>query len=193
MAFFGKRCAYKKTIINMEKEIKYVGFYDIEDNNKKRVSSLAATNKMDYICDVINKIGYKIHLISPSWIENKGYEKQNSIALTNNKKITYSPSIGSDTKFKNYSSIIISLVWLFFWLLNNTKKNEKIIVYHSPWITFPIILAKKIKKFKLILEVEEIYSDVSSVTFIFDKLEKRIFQIADSFLFSTDLDRKSVV
>jgi hypothetical protein len=171
----------------MEKDIKYIGFYDVPNSKTKRVSSLAATNKMDYICEAINKTGYKIHLISPSWIVDKGFSTQKTIQLSENKKITYCPSIGSENKIKNYNSIIISLLWLFFWLLKHVKKDEKIIVYHSPWIALPLVLAKKIKGFKLILEVEEVYGDVSSLHPRFDVLEKKIFQCADSFLFSTDL------
>ena len=51
----------------MEKEIKYIALYDIQGRNL-RVSSPAAISKIDYIGDSIVKAGFKLHLISPSWL-----------------------------------------------------------------------------------------------------------------------------
>lgn len=175
----------------MKKEIKYIGFYDLPDSVPKRAFALAATNKMDYISDAINKAGFKVHLVSPSWfIDSSSKVKFHSNSLkqlSENKKLTLVPSIGTSTKALRNIKIIGSLFWLFLWLVANIKRNEKIIVYHSPWLVLPVLWAKKIKGFDLILEVEEIYSDVSSLHPYFDKLEQKIFKAADSFLFSTDL------
>jgi hypothetical protein len=171
----------------MKKEIKYIGFYNAANFNFQRVCSLAATNKMDYISDAITELGYKLHIVSPSWISGKGFELQKTVCLSQKKEVTLCPSVGSSNKIANYLSIILSLIWLFLWLLLKIKREEKILVYHSPWLVLPILWAKKIKGFKLILEVEEIYSDVSSLHPVFDNFEKKIFDNADEFLFSTDL------
>jgi len=175
----------------MKKEIKYIGFYDLSDSVPKRAFALAATNKMDYICDAINKAGYKVHLVSPSWFIDSSskvkFQSSSPKQLSENKKLTLVPSIGTSSKALRNIKIIGSLFWLFMWLVANIKQNEKIIVYHSPWLVLPVLWAKKIKGFDLILEVEEIYSDVTSLHPYFDKLEQKIFKAADSFLFSTDL------
>jgi hypothetical protein len=175
----------------MQQEIKYIGFYDVPKSNVKRVSALPATNKMDYICDSIIQAGFKVHLVSPAWIEdslcNAKMEGESTIHLTKNKKLTLVASIGTSNKFTRNLKIIYSVIWLFFWLVLNVKKEEKILVYHSPWLALPILLAKKIKRFYLILEVEEIYSDVSSLHLYFNYLEKEIIKNSDSFLFSTEL------
>ena len=176
----------------MVREIKYIGFYNLPNNGKERVSSLAATNKIDYICDVMVRAGYGVSLISPSWIEGKGIDYVKKIQLAEFKRVTFFPSIGSNNKIRNYISIVISLSWLFFYLILNAKKGEKVVVYHSPWIALPLILSKRIKKFKLVLEVEEVYSDVSSLHKIFDKFEKKVFECSDYFLFSTDLLSKKI-
>jgi hypothetical protein len=175
----------------VKKEIKYIGFYDLPDSVPKRAFAFAATNKMDYICDALNKADYKVHLVSPSWFIDsssklKFYSKSTK-QLNDNKKVTLVPSLATSNKWMRNFKIIGSLIWLFIWLVTNVKRNEKIIVYHSPWLVLPVLCAKKIKGFHLILEVEEIYSDVSSLHPYFDKLEQKIFKTADSFLFSTDL------
>jgi len=175
----------------MNQEIKYIGFYDFSESKNRRVSSSAATNKMNYICDAINRAGFSIHLISPSWFEdsvsNMRYESQTTIQLDRQKKITFCPNIGTTYKWTRNIKIVLSLMWLFFWLIRHTKKNEKVLVYHSPWLSIPIQWAKSIKRFKLILEVEEVYGDVSSINSYFDVLESKLLNSADSFLFSTDL------
>lgn len=180
----------------MVKEIKYIGFYNPLNNEFNRVGTLAAINKMNYISDSIINAGYSVNIVSPSWINdsygNSKHEKLSVSQIAPYKKVTLISSWGTKNKISRNLKIIYSLVWLFFWLLKNVKANEKILAYHSPWLALPLILAKKIKKFKLILEVEEIYSDVSSIHPFFDKLESKIFKNADCFLFSTDLLSKKI-
>jgi hypothetical protein len=173
------------------REIKYIALYDLPNSKPERVYSLSATNKIDYICEALTKEGYQIHLISPSWI-TKPISKSKFVAKTTKKisacvNLTLGPSIGTSSRVGGYVKIVFSLLWLFGWLLRNVKRGEKIIVYHSPWLAPSILLAKKINKFKLLLEVEEIYADVSSLHPFFDKMEMAILRAADSFLFSTEL------
>ncbi len=176
--------------MNRQKEIKYIGFYDISNSDTKRVCSLAATNKMNYISSAINRAGFFVNIVSPSWMGNsskKKLENQHEVKINNNIKVTFCPSFKSNNKITSVFKITLSLVWLFIYLIFNTSKNEKVIVYHVPWLSIPVRLAKLLKRFKLILEVEEIYSDVIIVNSVFTKWEKKLLVAADSYLFSTDL------
>lgn len=176
----------------MDNYIKYIGFYETPSVKYKRNAALSAMAKMNYISDVVINLGYKISIISPSIILGKGFQLQKKIRLTDTKQIILTPSIGSFNKFFSYLSIILSQIWLFLLLLFKAKKDEKIIVYHSPWIVPAILLAKKIKKFKIILEVEEIYKSVQSIHYFLDNFEERIFSSADSYIFSTELLEKKL-
>jgi hypothetical protein len=179
-----------------KKEIKYIGFYDVLDSNGIRACAMAAVNKMDYICDGISKAGFSVHLVSPSWFvaseKTINYKGKSTLKLSESKKLTLAPSFSTSKKITGYFKIIFSLCWLFCWLLLNVKKNEKILVYHAPWLALPVLWAKKLKGFHLILEVEEVYSDISSIHSYFDRLENKIVDKADSFLFSTELLAKRV-
>lgn len=176
---------------SVAREVKYIGFYSLPGAKPERVSSLAATGKMDYICDAINQAGYSVHLISPSWIyeidSTRWFHKQNTVKISEGKKLTYCPSFVTKNKITRNFKIIFTLAWLFFWLLKNTKKNEKILVYHVQWLSLPIRWAKKLKGFKLVLEVEEIYADVSLIHPYFKVLEEKLIASADAYLFSTEL------
>ena len=175
----------------MQKNIKYIGFYSYKELQYQRIGAQAAINKMDYITQAMIEVGYSVKIISPSWIadssKNAPFVASKKILESEKKEILFAPSIGTSNKLTRAIKIIFTLVWLFFYLIINTKRDEKIIMYHSPWLAFSVLLAKKIKKFYLILEVEEIYSDVGSLHSYFNHLEQKIFTKADSFLFSTEL------
>ncbi|MDQ0200737.1 glycosyltransferase [Neobacillus ginsengisoli] len=169
--------------------IKYIGFYDsytyAEEN---RNSFLAATNKMDYICQAIVASGNKVEIISPSWTaNNKGYYHKRTSTIGEGVTLTCGPTFGAYRPLFRYLRILWSWIWLFGYLVKNTNSEETIIAYHSMMIINPIMLAKKIKKFKLILEVEEIYQDVKKYSQLMQSNEYRFFKSADKFIFPTEL------
>lgn len=169
--------------------IKYIGFYDIHDSKYKRNGSLAAINKMNYIANSISKLGIKVSIISPSWIvENKNIiTKKECIKIKDNINLINIPSFGTKIKILRYIRTKISSIYLFIYLLKNVKKEEEIIVYHSLTLLRPVLLAKKIKKFKLILEVEEIYTDVIDYGKRIRKSEFKFIELADKYIFPTEL------
>jgi len=195
--FTGKKWNLAQTINNenfkllMNKEIKYIGFYDLPIMKNKRTSTIAAINKMDYICTAINSAGFDVHVVSPSWFDdstnNINYTSQKTIQLNNQKKITFCPSFNTRSKWKMNLKIVFTLIWLFFWLLLHTRKNEKILVYHVQWLSLPIRWAKKIMGFKLILEVEEIYGQVWNNKAILQKWEQKLIRDADYFIAVSDI------
>lgn len=175
----------------MNKEIKYIGFYDFPDAKMKRAANLAAMNKMDYIADAIVRAGYNVHFLSPSWFDDTSssasFHWQSTVKVNNHKKVTFCPSFGTKIKWARNLKIILSLLWMFFYLLFHTKKNEKVLMYHVPWLSISVRWAKRIRGFELILEVEEIYGDVSVIHPYFHVLEKKLINSANAYLFSTEL------
>ncbi|MFP5114104.1 glycosyltransferase [Bacillaceae bacterium C204] len=169
--------------------IKYIGFYDSDTYaEENRNSFLAATNKMDYICQAIVATDNKVEIISPSWTANKkGYYHKRTSTIGEGVTLTCGPTFGANGRLLRYIRILWSWIWLFGYLIKNINSKETIIVYHSMMIISPIMLAKKIKKFKLILEVEEIYQDVKEYSQLMQKNEYKLFQIADCFIFPTEL------
>jgi hypothetical protein len=178
----------------MTRTIKYIGFYDLQNSSVKRNISLAATNKMDYITDTLNKIGYKVHIISPAYsVENNiKFNKKENIKVSENKRITLFPSIGNKSKFSVYINLILTQIYLFIYLIRNVRKHETILVYHSIWLSFAIKLAKLVKGFNYILELEEIYSDISHKKKYFLKYEYQLINDAKSYIIATDALKKRI-
>ena len=166
--------------------IKYISYYDSALNkSENRNFVLAATNKMDYICSALNKNGYDVQIISASGTNGKKSVKGKTYD-NNGVSVKLFSSFGRGNKIKNIIDIIFLKIQLFFYLFFNIKKDEKVIVYHSLGYMSVISLLKSLKGFSLILEVEEIYSDVIGKNKTKDK-ELRFFNKADSFIFPTEL------
>jgi len=174
----------------MKNDIKYIGFYDVPDSKCDRICGLAAANKMNYVCDVLNRIGYNVNIISPSWMGRNSevkFEKGKTVEIHSGLKVTFCPSWMTHNKVTGSIKILFSLVWLLYYLLVNANKDEKILAYHTPWISLPIRLAKLIKRFKLVLEIEEIYSDVWNSFKMFRKTEMKLINAADAYILVSDV------
>jgi hypothetical protein len=171
------------------KIVKYIGFYDVDNYvSENRVKSIAAVNKMNYISSAIVKAGYKVEIISPSWSANSnGLFKPREIVLSKNILLKIGPTFGANNIFSRKLRVFLSWSWLFLYLIKNVKKDENILVYHSMMAIHPICLAKKIKKFKIILELNEIYQDVSVYSSRFKKMEMKIINYSQSYILSTEL------
>lgn len=175
--------------------VKYIGFYDLANNIYPRLSSKAAIDKMNYISQSLQETGKEVEIISPSWIQNnniKGFEKQKKVEISRGIKLISCASWPTRNKVSRNIKIVFSIMWLFFFLLFKVKKNEQVIVYHTPWLSLPIRMVKFFKKILVVLEVEEIYQDVSKIPSLLRRWEDKLINCADSYILSTELLLKRV-
>lgn len=170
------------------KKIYYLCFYDVFEAKYKRNYVNAAITKINYIADCFINIGYTVDIISASWIKEK------KIVFSTGSKTEIKPNLylkkffSFGTKNRIFGALKILLAE-FFILIKLFSLNQKdiLVVYHTPWLSLPVQIAKKIKKFQLILEIEEVYADISSQGKFFDKQEYKLFSIADAYILSTEL------
>jgi hypothetical protein len=166
----------------------YIGSY-ISDLNKIIFDcSLSSINKMDYISNSLADFS-DVEILScafpKKFLSKNIHFSGTKIELSKNVILSVGPFI--NPKFLISSKINKFL--LFFWLLNkllSVKKNEIVIVYHIPRLFLPIYIAKMIKKFKLILEIEEIYMNVYGLDKLNAIKEKALISISDKYILSTD-------
>ena len=173
----------------MEKII-YIGYYNSLNNNQKRNIVLAATNKMDYIIETIDKKFQVVVLSVSGSKENKSYPLTKE-KLFSNSKLILLPTRKFGNGIQRVMQRILIKFSLIKYILKNTDKDTKVIVYHSLGYLKTIKFLKKIKKFNLILEVEEVYADVIGDKKI-RKKEIEFFKNADSFIFPTELLDKEI-
>jgi len=173
----------------MSKTIKYLGFYDLESSPYARQHSLSAVNKMNYLIEKLNHIGISVHQISSAWyvVPDAPFTRKKEIIVHDNFKVTFVPSFPTRNRYTKYIKVFFTKIWLFFYLLWHVRRNEEIIVYHSPVLITVIYWVKMIKKIKLILEVEEIYSDLCGLRERVRKKEMQLIRCADKYIFSSEL------
>lgn len=178
-----------------KQDIKYISYFDFQDSKIQRGYVTAATNKMESICKSLINAGYKVSIISvANVIEPKfRFYKGGTIHRNPDLSLRLFASWGGKLRIIRQVRMIWHLIALFVYLLMNTSKNMPVIVYHSLGYFNVILWAKRIKKFKLILEVEEIYQDVGAPKFSrMAKYENDMIKVADAYIFPTELLNKQL-
>lgn len=165
--------------------MKYFGYYADRERIGEANCTLAAVNKMDYIADVIANAAGSAEIISFS-SKLGSSQKGECVELRDGVSVKY-------FNLKSHKNRVVRVVSRFFdklklllWIFKNVSKDETVIVYHSLGYLSQIHLAHKLKKFKLVYEVEEIFADVIGNEKL-RKKEIKILKSADAYIFPTRL------
>lgn len=167
--------------------MKYIGYYNNVINKEDRECVPSAVTKMDYIVDTLVKNGEKVEIVSNSGSTSGNYCKSQKLHISQNVSLKLFACIPGRNKIMKVISRCGVHIQLFVYLFLNTKKNEKVIVYHSLGYAKIINFLYRLKKFCLILEVEEIYSDVNESLHRRRNREICYLRKADGYIFSTEL------
>lgn len=173
------------------KKIFYISYYAQPSDSEKRDAVLSAVNKMDYICESLEKNGCEVEVVSASPTLGKKLGKARIKKITDRTTLKLFFSLPNVNKIVSFANRVCMKTQMFFYMLKNTKRDSTVIVYHSLGYMSLVKMLKKIKGFKLIIEAEEIYGDVIGNPKIVKK-EYSFFKIADSFIFPTELLSESV-
>ena len=165
--------------------MKYFGYYADSARADKANCTLAAVNKMDYIADVIANITGAAEIISFSSVADT-IKTDEYIALREGVWVKYFNLKPHKNRIIRVLSRIIDKIKFLVWILKNVSKSETVIVYHSLGYFGLINLAHRLKKFRLVFEVEEIYSDVIGNKRL-RKKEVKILKSAEAYIFPTKL------
>ncbi len=176
----------KRKLDRNKKNIKYFSFYvPGDDVYQKRTCDPASRNKIEYICKVLNNLGYYVELISASYTKDKkNYYKGFYKKINDMQSLRFFFSFPCGNKIQKIFNFISIRLFLLIELMR-LKRNEKVIVYHSLGYMGVVNFAHQIRKFYLVLEIEEIYSDVNNDTKLKVK-EVAFMKTADSYIFSTE-------
>lgn len=166
--------------------IKYIAFYDNQINAaENRYVITSCQSKMEYVISVLNRLGENVEVVSPSITRaSRGYFPAKTYAVNDHFRVRLFPTFGVHTVFGKI------LRRLYQWFATNVllywavKKGDTVIAYHSVALSSVLCRLKKRKRVKLILHVEEIYSDVSQNKSHREK-EYRVFQYGDAFITPT--------
>lgn len=168
--------------------MKYIGYYVLYNSKVKRSHITSAVNKIKYMLKSFSKAYDKVDVFSVSRnLENKYRIFSSETISEGNINLHHPLSWGGKGKIHTHIMYKWMSICLFFYLLFKAKKGEHVYVYHSTAYGNSVLWAKALKKFKLILEVEEIYSDIQKHNPNLRKYENSHFEAADAFILSTNL------
>lgn len=172
--------------------MKYLVYYDTPANKaENRGYSPAAAAKIDYMCAVLNRLGVPVELISASVTGNRKGCGGKLVWLPEKTCLKLFPCMGIGKLTKRLLGRLLFQLQLFFYLLFHIRKGEPMLVYHSLGYAGMLRLLRKLKKFRLILEVEEVYGDVSGQEWDRRK-EFRLFSVADAYVLPTQLLNETI-
>jgi len=164
----------------------YIGYYADSQNKQNRKIVLSATNKMRYVFKVLTENNIDFQVVSSSMTTDKKYYSDSFEQVSEKMSFKQFKTFGRKNILTKLIDRYFSKIQLFNYLMKTVKKDDVLLVYHSPFFCKLIPLIKKIKKCKIILEVEEVYADVNGNKNLREK-ELYICNNADAFLFPTKM------
>ena len=171
----------------------YVGYYNCEKiASEKRIAAPPAMNKMGYIISVLSEMpSVQSVVVSPSETSRYEYVKGSTHYLNDRVSLKTFDSFCSKNKIIRGFGHIWTKSKLRRFLMSNVKSDDTVIVYHSLALMDVITKLKKKRNCRLIIEVEELYSDVREDNVLREK-ELAYLQIADQYIIITELLNEQV-
>ena len=146
---------------------------------------------MDYIATVISK-NDQVEIISASGVLGKSTDSAKLIELRDEVRLRLFTSIGRRNKLIGKISSGLTRTLLLLYLLYGTHAGEPVIVYHSLAYKYVIFVAHKLRKFRMILELEEIYQDVVACSKFIAYWERKVIASADGYILATEALSKQI-
>lgn len=166
--------------------MKFIAFYADEKKNIRHYS-LTGNSIVSYVYDKLIENNIECEIISPSWYKckhkfTKSYVEKDSCG----RDVRFTPSFcwNSDSKLGYILEVVLSWFWLIVYLINNCKKGETLLVYHTTNLMLPLILVKKVKKLRFIAYFGEMYQDVYDMPNFEKKIEQHFINLCDDYLFA---------
>lgn len=171
--------------------MKYIAFYDLPQiKNENRYVNAAARGVIEYMIQMFSEIE-PVEVISPGrTLSSKRIYRGKTLSISDNAVLKIPFTFGVRTRIGRILSLMWTQLWLFTYLLCHTKRNEKVVFYHSLSLMTIISVLYRLKGIQPILEFREIYSDINKVSKRLTKKEHQYFNCAYGFIFPSDAIRR---
>lgn len=167
--------------------IRYIGYYDTQSNScENRGCVPSAKDVMDYVIYSLNRIGYPVEVVSASRTRNRSSYRGKTIPMVDGNTLKLYRTLPWGGIVRRVSSVWWSRLALFSWLLVHTRAGESVIAYHSLGYARVIAMARRLRRFRLILQIGEIYADVTGRPSD-RRRELSVIRQADAFLLATEM------
>lgn len=167
--------------------IYYLTYMDCEELSDLNLKlSPAADQKSKYISESIDSLALNYKIVELAETSNKfGFYNKRNIQYLNNGQIITFNGFGKPNRFFNKLHYYYTKIQLIYFL-KKLNENDIVISYHSLSTAKIMCCLKRMKNFKLILELEEKYQDVVSCSKGLAKWEDEVIACADAYILSAE-------
>ena len=168
------------------KTIKYICFYDIENHaSEERNQSPAAHQKVSFILSLLTDLGYDIEIISASQTNASQSFPGREEKLSRNISLRLFKTYGRTGIVSKMKRRLFGYHAFQSYVKKYISKDDIVLVYHSlEYLDFLAKLKQKIP-FKLLLEMEELYSDANQLSSEIKQKELKLAGLADGLVLPT--------
>ncbi len=168
------------------KNVFYVGHYALDQDINDYKYAVPAKVKMDYIISAILEAGFKLEVWSLSDSKTKRFQFARCHKVSEVLSVYHIFSIKVNGRLSRLLSHFSKNIQLFLKILCFAGKDDTVLVYHSLAFVPGIKIARKFKKFKLVMDVEELYSHSWGRNEGKCKAEEAFLEKADAFILVND-------
>ncbi len=160
---------------NKNGKVYYLCFYADKEVEKQIVFYPSVISKIDYVASRIKQTGREVVIvsISPSLMGKfNGYTKR----IDDKESHIYLKSLVSKNLILNKLCFVIHNLLILMFLFKNVKKDDSVIVYHSLYNRLWVNLFKKLTSHNVILQIEDVFSELTSRNKKYKKNEWKTFK-----------------
>ena len=172
--------------------IHYLAHYADDGNKDEYQFAVPAKAKMDYLIKAICEAGYHIQILSLANSRNKTFIPAKKKKINESLSIKYVAAVCRKNKILAIISTVLRYVQQVFYICFSIKKGETLLVYHSNAFIPALKLARKLKKFRLVEDIEELYAHSWGLGEREREREVSFLESADAYLLVNDTIRKTI-
>jgi hypothetical protein len=140
------------------KTIYYLGNYrSALIAGRRPQGSAAADYKMCYLISAMKTLGYRVVVLSLLSSGLPGYHRRKVCTVDDLEEHVYLASVDFSGRLLCTAAACIRLLLLLVYLVRRLRSTDTLLVYHAQLLSLPVRLAKLVRRFRLILELEEIF------------------------------------
>lgn len=169
--------------------IYYIGYYCRKEDIGIRYGAVSAISKMDYILSVLERQSDNVEVLSRSYLLKKPKTADQEFLIGTSSKLKYFSDIDGTNRLRRFFARANVNRNLKGFCKNGIEPMDTVVIYHS---TDDLPIIKYLKdniKCKVVLEIEEIYSDVHDKGNLREKEEEAI-KLADGYIVAVDSMKK---
>lgn len=159
--------------------IHYICLYTDESLHDKLFREPAECAKIEYMVEALKSAGFRIRLFSTRCVKIRWRPaKPGMVVIDGDERHQYVLSMAGN-RLINKMNAVLNRLQIILYVLLRVKKSQTVLLYHQYYYYGVFTFLKRIKKFELILEIEELHFTLMHKM---KEQELRFIKLADKYL-----------